>query len=315
MSSWWGKPEYNGIKALVLVVVVVGAGYFVYNSMQQNALENTGQVGSKTPGGSGSGSTGSATGVGTGGNPAAGTASGTASGTSKGTTAGGTTGRDPICLKGSTMTLTAAADNATFTGGPLYFDNNYQEGGHFIVTNPTDCPVTVKTIMFSVAAPAFPTTDFTPIGGVTDPGTSTNGTLKLHLGYATTPITITNPATGATHVIHRPTGALFGLPVISPTIVSGPLVRTLTFTSSTGVLIPPTSSQQFDLEVSTWNNPPKGGGSATSSLIPGGITFSMRQIIATNIVGAIPNPYNWTFATSGLALPAVTSSSVYITYP
>ncbi len=44
MSSNWGGPEYNGVKVLVLAIVVGFAGYFVYNSMHKNAVENTGQV-------------------------------------------------------------------------------------------------------------------------------------------------------------------------------------------------------------------------------------------------------------------------------
>jgi hypothetical protein len=44
-NSWWGKPEYSGIKVLVLVVVIAVAGYFVYQSQHKDALSNTGAAG------------------------------------------------------------------------------------------------------------------------------------------------------------------------------------------------------------------------------------------------------------------------------
>jgi hypothetical protein len=43
-NSWWGKPENNGIKAIILIVVIAIAGYFIYQNQQTKSLENTGAV-------------------------------------------------------------------------------------------------------------------------------------------------------------------------------------------------------------------------------------------------------------------------------
>lgn len=54
-QSWWKGPEYNGIKVIVIVLVVALAGYFAYNGVQSDSLGNTAQLGKgKNPGGKGS---------------------------------------------------------------------------------------------------------------------------------------------------------------------------------------------------------------------------------------------------------------------
>lgn len=51
-QSWWKGPEYNGIKVIVVVLVVALAGYFAYNGIQSDSLGNTAQLGKgKNPGG------------------------------------------------------------------------------------------------------------------------------------------------------------------------------------------------------------------------------------------------------------------------
>lgn len=43
-SSWWGKPENNGIKVIFLIIIITIAGYLIYQNQQKNALLNTGAV-------------------------------------------------------------------------------------------------------------------------------------------------------------------------------------------------------------------------------------------------------------------------------
>ena len=43
-KTWWGKPEYNGIKALIFVAIAAILGYFVFNYMHTGSLLGTGQV-------------------------------------------------------------------------------------------------------------------------------------------------------------------------------------------------------------------------------------------------------------------------------
>jgi hypothetical protein len=42
--SFWNNPEKNSLKMLMLVVVVAGAGLFVYKNMQSSALGGEGKV-------------------------------------------------------------------------------------------------------------------------------------------------------------------------------------------------------------------------------------------------------------------------------
>lgn len=44
-SSWWGKPENNGIKVILLIIIIAVAGYFIYQNQHKNALSNTGAAG------------------------------------------------------------------------------------------------------------------------------------------------------------------------------------------------------------------------------------------------------------------------------
>jgi len=43
-ASWLGKPEYNGIKVLLLALLLAVFGYFVFNYMNTGTLLGTGQV-------------------------------------------------------------------------------------------------------------------------------------------------------------------------------------------------------------------------------------------------------------------------------
>lgn len=303
-ASWWKGPEYNGVKVIVLVAIIALAGYFIYSNMQQGSLDNTGKI----VRGSGTGTSGSSTGSGTGTSTGTGTGGGSGGGPLTGKYHGG--GRDPVCTKGSTVALDPSADNASYAGGALYFDQNYQDGGHFIIDNNTECPLTVTQIAFSVSAPAYPVAGWTPLGGVYDPTTSTVGTLKLHVGSGVTPTTVITPG-GSSITFNRPTDLpLFGTPLVKPvpgTFLGTPAFpRTLTFNGS--VVIPALTSQDFALEVSSWNMPP----AASAATSPANIKFTLRKVVATNTVGAIPNPYTWDFATSGLTLPSVTSNPMHI---
>ncbi len=106
--SWWGRPEYNGIKVLILAVVVAGAGYFAYNSSHNNGVDSSGQV-VKSGSGTINGST-TATGLG-----------------------GGTT-----TTTGTTCALAVATDAATSVSSTSEILN-----GHFV----TVCGTTTTTLV------------------------------------------------------------------------------------------------------------------------------------------------------------------------
>ena len=301
--SWWGKPEYNGIKLLVLVAVLFFAGKFVYDGMQQNSLGGKAQLvassGTGVPTGAGSSTTGAGLNNGKGGNPG-----GPGDGGTKDYCNGDRGG------VGLAPSMNVSADNSSYSGGPLYFDNNYQDGGHFRVENTSQCPIVVTSMIFSMNAPAYPfgPTDWTPVGGVYDPSTSTNGTIKLHVGNTTTTIpAVPLGSTTTTATIQQPNGPLFGLPLLKPMPLLG-LPRVLKFDGS--ITIPALSYQDFALEVSSWNTHPKG-----SAASPANISFSIRKVFTNNTFGMLPNPYVWVFATSGATLPMVTSAPMLITMP
>ena len=57
--SFWNNPENNGVKTILIVIVVIVAGFFVYKYVHTNSLQSTGQVinTSSVAGGSSSGQT------------------------------------------------------------------------------------------------------------------------------------------------------------------------------------------------------------------------------------------------------------------
>lgn len=42
--SFWNNQENNAIKVIIITLFVAGSGYFVYNSVHENSLDNLGQV-------------------------------------------------------------------------------------------------------------------------------------------------------------------------------------------------------------------------------------------------------------------------------
>ena len=129
--AFWKNPDSNGVKSLVVVVVLALAAFFVYKSMHTNALSNTGSVGvPPTAVGSGSGS-------------------GSGSGTGTGTTVAGTTW---TC---STTTAASSGGTLVITPDPLFLSGNLTHGstgtlGQFVVSNPTACPVTLLRMQFGL---------------------------------------------------------------------------------------------------------------------------------------------------------------------
>lgn len=47
--SFWNNQENNAIKVVIIVLFLAGAGYFVYNGVHENSLDNVGQIGRKNP--------------------------------------------------------------------------------------------------------------------------------------------------------------------------------------------------------------------------------------------------------------------------
>ena len=42
--SLWNNPQNDSLKVVLLVIVVIVAGYFIFKSMQSNSLQSTGRV-------------------------------------------------------------------------------------------------------------------------------------------------------------------------------------------------------------------------------------------------------------------------------
>ncbi len=42
--NFWTNPENNSLKALIIVAILIIAGYFIYTAVHKNASTNTGQV-------------------------------------------------------------------------------------------------------------------------------------------------------------------------------------------------------------------------------------------------------------------------------
>jgi hypothetical protein len=257
--KYFKDPSYNGIKVLILAIVLVGAGSFAYSVNKNDSLSGTGQVATRT--GTKMPSPGGAAG----------------SGTTTTTGTGGTGGDYPVPCDRSTPFAIAPSVDTSFTPGPLHFDTNGQDAGHFNLVNTSKCDLRITAFQFSLISPAYPTTGWTPIGGVTPPG------LKLHIGNS----------------ISAP---VFGTPLMSP---GTSVLRALIFTSPTSTLIIPAgSTQTFALEVSSWNTMP----------VPSGtVAFKLLAVKAFNVTTAMP--YIWSFATSGLPAATVTTTPMTLVNP
>ncbi len=129
MSNWnWGKPEYNGIKVLILVLVLAFMGYFVFNSMHNNSLENTARV---TKGGSALG--------------------GVKGGTLAACPDTGSHGLVPMIGAPLPTTTAGSASGATgVTGTFLPMDTANYLAGNFVLDNPYDCDMQVDMMKFSL---------------------------------------------------------------------------------------------------------------------------------------------------------------------
>ena len=178
------------------------------------------------------------------------------------------------------------ADNATFPATNLQFDKYGQDGGHFKVTNTTPCGIIIHTLEFAMTStyPAPPA--FQPIGGVYFSGTS-NGAIQVHEGLAHTVGTLFN----------TPTGTVFGTGVFAP---ANDALRSMTFTDGVGYTIPAYGSEEFDIEIPSFNMPP-----------PGTVNIGLYSVGAMNAYTSAP--YTWT-ATAATA-SSVTASTLTMVRP
>ena len=192
----------------------------------------------------------------------------------------GTTGTDPLCTNSTPINVTPAA--LSITSGLLHFDTSVQDGGHYQLVNVTPCAVKITQMNLALVSTYYPSTVsgkpvWQPIGGIIP------NTIFLHTG---------NSITGT---------PLFGASVKGPlTPVTGP--RLMTFTSTAGVIIPPYSSQDFTLEISSWNMPP--GGTLALEL------YAFRAV--KTLTGAT---LTWAQPTSGIAASVVTAPSLTLVNP
>lgn len=225
--SFFNDPKNNGIKVLMIVIVLAIAAFFVYTYMHDNALLGTGQVASLN-GRGGTGASLNGTGS-TGGTSATTTTGGTNPGTTGTTTSkGSTTGvTDPRCDQSTVVRLVPSyVAGSSVSSIPLNpgtgASNNDVAIGTFRLNNPGDCPMKVTMIKF-VAHPSM----------VPSPTYSMLQNIRL---------------------VEASTGAAFGsaLPFTTPI----DMVGNLPFTSTTGVIIAPHTSADFNLITDGRNVPP-----------------------------------------------------------
>ncbi len=224
-NKWWSGPEYNGIKAIILIVVIALAGYFVYNTMHQNSLENAGRVATDTTGTTGgSGTTGGTSGRKPGGNPGT---------TGTGTTTGRGFCGDPGIAIALTTTLgggptptsvTTATGGVTYPGVGISSATAPGQWLNFRLMNPGTCAVDVTKVtvelqtndltswppiqyvqlthnplvMGTVPTVAVGTTIVRPVVTATS---TIAGTSTLVFSFPGTPVTIAPGAIEAFHVV------------------------------------------------------------------------------------------------------------------
>lgn len=132
--SFFSNPENNGLKVLLLVVLVGVAGFFVYNTEEHNALRNTASVGTLVLRGSTSG-TGVGIGTGT-----------TGTGTRAVGTLGPCTGITAASLPGATL---APTTDAAFTATTVRPGDVNTVIGQFTINNDTPCKYSLGALGFS----------------------------------------------------------------------------------------------------------------------------------------------------------------------
>jgi hypothetical protein len=251
--NFFNNPANNGLKVLLLTVVLAGAGAFAYQVNKNDALLGTGQVASTSMTGRRA-ATDKLTTSGTTGASSMGTTTGTTGGTTSGTSGTTTGGSSELsCDTSTTLTLIPSAD-LSFTPGPLHFDTSVQDGGHFVLRNPTPCQVKVTMISFEMLS-TYPAKTgamvaWQPIGGITP------NSLKLHAGSS---------------IVGTP---LFGTALRSVSVGAAPsFIRTMAFTSTAGITIPAYGTQPLALEVSSWNMQP-----------PGTVAFKLHAFKAVKVL-------------------------------
>lgn len=304
MDSWWKGPEYNGVKMLIVVVFAIGAGYFIYNGIQQNALENTGKIirngtnvssssgvldvsmgltGTGTGAGtSGAGTTGTGSGAGTTGTGAGTTGTGTGTTTTGtgstglnagGTTKGGTTGIDPVCDRTSTapIVLTVTSSGPT-TPTSVVTSTGGVTGGqwlNFSLTNPDQCPVKLTKMQFKL----------------------------------TTNLTGSWPAIQNISVIDTTTGLQFG-PTLHPELTPTPLAP-MTFIDTTGIVIYPFATESFTLTSDSKNVPSENAATGIQTRF----RLQLTEFLSTNTITSVIS--NQTFPAT---IPPFITPIIYV-YP
>ncbi len=274
--NFWNNPKNKGIRAVIIIIVVAVAAFFVYKYSIGDSLAGTARViGDKTATAASSASSSSGKG-GTGGSGSDGTAT---------NNQGSGGGDQRQCTKATVTSFTVAADNATFPASTVHFDKYGEDGGHFVVTNTTPCGITIKTLEFAMTS-TFPATGWQPIGGGSIPGSPMGG-LRLHEGIAVT--------TGA--MFNTPIGPVFGSALAVP---GSDALHSMTFTDPVGYTIPAYSSEKFALEVDSYNIE-----------APGTIHIGLYSVSGVNATTAAS--YTWTATAASAA--SVTASPITLVYP